>query len=441
MRPITRNRMTQLIAERIRWYRLRLVDDEETPTRPPADVAANILATPDHRFPVLHRILTMPVYGGDGKLQTDAGYYPSSRTLYIPLRGFQLPLLSNRPSEQHLKKAFQLLFDELLGDCPFTGDADKAHVLCALLLPFVRNMIAGPTPLHLMTKPVEGTGATLLAEIVCRVSTGKKVAALTPPSDESEWRRTLLSVLREGPVAVLLDNADCVLDSRALASVLTTELHSDRVVGVSDLLSVLVEPLWLATGNNPALSPAIARRSIPIRLDERMERPDFRSHFRHKNLKTWASENQEQLVWAVLTLIQAWIAAGCPAGSKTLGSYESWAETMGGILDVIGVPGFLGNLADLRERTDQSGNVFSAFVKVWYEMYEDNVVSVRELLPLAEEVDLGRGDGKSRRICLGKLLQRHGDRRFGDVCIRNVGVLHGSQQWKLELVVNNLGRE
>ena len=34
-----------------------------------------------------------------------------------------------------------------------------------MLLPFVRELIDGPTPLHLIEKPTPGTGGTLLATV------------------------------------------------------------------------------------------------------------------------------------------------------------------------------------------------------------------------------------------------------------------------------------
>ena len=36
--------------------------------------------------------------------------------------------------------------------------------MAAVLHPFVRPMISGPTPIHLFDKPQSGTGATLLAD-------------------------------------------------------------------------------------------------------------------------------------------------------------------------------------------------------------------------------------------------------------------------------------
>ena len=39
----------------------------------------------------------------------------------------------------------------------------KAHAIALMFLPFVRDSITSPTPLHLIHKPTVGTGSTLLA--------------------------------------------------------------------------------------------------------------------------------------------------------------------------------------------------------------------------------------------------------------------------------------
>jgi hypothetical protein len=126
----------------------------------------------------------------------------------------------------------------LLGDFPFEDDASKAHALAALLLPLVRHLIDGPTPMHLLDAPVEGTGKTLLASCVSEVSTGRPVEAIAEAPDDEEWRKRLTVVLVEGPTIVLLDNLNRILDSGALASVLTSRVWKDRVLGVSKTVRI-----------------------------------------------------------------------------------------------------------------------------------------------------------------------------------------------------------
>jgi hypothetical protein len=66
----------------------------------------------------------------------------------------------------------------------------------------------------------------------------------------------------------------------------------------------------------PGPTPSSRRRSesclasIRIRLDAELERPNERTAFRHKFLRSWVHEHCSELVWACLTLIRAWQRGG-----------------------------------------------------------------------------------------------------------------------------------
>ena len=83
---------------------------------------------------------------------------------------------------------------------------------------------------------------------------------------------------------------------------------------------------------------------------------------------------------ALLTLVQAWVAAGRPPGAATLGSYESWAEVVGGVLTVAGVSGFLANIHDTQMSTDAE---WRGFVEAWWAAQHAEVVDAGRLVPLA----------------------------------------------------------
>jgi hypothetical protein len=72
--------------------------------------------------------------------------------LFEPAQNFALPTIAERPTPQQVAATRSLLLDDLLGDFPFVGDAERAHSVALLLLPFMRPMIPGPTPLHMVRK-------------------------------------------------------------------------------------------------------------------------------------------------------------------------------------------------------------------------------------------------------------------------------------------------
>ena len=87
-------------------------------------------------------------------------------------------------------------YDDMLGDFPFVGDAERAHAVAALLLPFIRDLIPGATPLHGIEASTPGTGKTLLADTLVLPSIGRPPAAMTASASEEEMRKRLTAKRR-----------------------------------------------------------------------------------------------------------------------------------------------------------------------------------------------------------------------------------------------------
>jgi putative DNA primase/helicase len=214
--------------------------------------------------------------------------------------------------------------------------------------------------------------------------------------------------------------------------VLTTTEWEDRPLGVTDMIRVPNRAVWVATANNVTLSNELTRRSVSIRIDANVERPFERTGFRHPALLDYAEDKRPQLVHAALTIVRAWICAGRPLGGQTIGSYERWAQVVGGILSTIGVQGFLANRDRLLETADDDTATWHQFIEAWAEKYSEQDVTAAELRPIAETIiELGQGDERSRTKRLGKALRSHRDCVFGEWRIEQRGVIRGSRQWGL----------
>lgn len=433
VRAIDQNGMRFLLARTMRWYYGSKKDGKPTrkPAMPPVDVVRDILATPNLPLPVLSRLIEVPVFAPGGSLQVEPGYNAATQCYYHPAEGFSLPPVSEQPSSDEVARARKLLVDDLLGDFPFTGDAEKANAIALLLLPFVCDMIQGPTPLHLLEKPTPGTGATLLAEMLAFPAVGRALPIMSEARGEEEMRKRITAKLRDCPPVLLFDNLRKLLDSPALSAALTCRTWEDRLLGHSQMIHVAVRCVWIATGNNPTLSNEIARRTVRIRLDAKMDRPWLRTSFRHENLVAWVGEHRSDLVWAALTLVHAWLAAGRPAGPNCLGMFENWARTMGGILEVAEVHGFLGNLSEFYEESDVESDIWCAFFTNWWEQHGDQQVSTADVLVLSEELDLGSGSEQNQKIRLGKMLGQIRDRVFGKLRLVRAGTYQGTLRWRL----------
>lgn len=337
LRPLTENRMRHELARAATWVRGK----QQTPASPPMGGVRDLLASSELELPKLERIVEVPVFGPSGELVSAPGYNAATATYYAQPDGLVMPDVPERPTAARVVAACTLIVDELLGDFPFTGDAEQAHAVTLLLQPFVRALIDGPTPLHLIEKPTPGTGASLLADVVALPANGRPLPTMTEARDEDEWRKRVTATLLGSPSHVLIDNLRRPLDSAAVSAALTTLVWTDRVLGASEMRSIPVTCAWVATGNNPRLSGEITRRSVRIRLDAHLDRPQFGRDFRHRDLLVWATAHRGELIAAALVLCRAWVAAGKPSGGgPLLGSYESWSKVMGGILMVAGVRGF-----------------------------------------------------------------------------------------------------
>ena len=246
---ITEDRLRYMLAQLAKWF--RMTKDGPEAAHPPAALVRSLLATPNPDLPVLSRIAATPVFGRTGKLLTVPGYHPDARLLYHPVSGFVVPRVPDRPTPAEIASAKALVEDEMLGDFPFTGPAEKAHAVAMLLLGFLRSMISGPTPLHLIEKPSPGTGATLMMDAISTVLTGVGVSVMTEGSSEEEWRKRLTSQLRRSPLLIVIDNLRRPLNSSALAAALTAPFWEDRILGVSEIVRLPIHSLWVATGNNP----------------------------------------------------------------------------------------------------------------------------------------------------------------------------------------------
>jgi hypothetical protein len=391
---------------------------------PPAAVVADVMARPSWpQLPALAGIVTAPVFAADGTLCDTPGYHAASRLFYYQSEGFSLP--DTTPTTNNIAQALHLLRTELLGEFPFVDAASKANALALLLLPYVRFMIQGATPLHVIDAPAAGTGKGLLADACALAFAPQGLPIMTPCVKEEEWRKSILSTLLGAPTHILIDNAR-ILDSASLDAVLTApNTWTDRILGGSENATVPVRCVWVATSNNMVVKGDLPRRLIYIRLDSGEEKPYERAGFKKPNLRGWISENRAAIVGACLTLIRAWINAKRPdyAGSVRRGSYESWLSVIGGILETVGVSDFLGNVQAAESQIDNQLDAWRGFLSHWWNEFKSirKEASAADLVPCANDYFPDElADERTRNQKMGNLLRSNVDRVFGEYRLRRL---------------------
>lgn len=155
------------------------------PSDPPQDLCRAVLAMDGSEYrglPRVDRVVDVPVATEDGLVE-ETGHHPGPRLYLRPAVG----LSGVRGHAEHVddvQHARDLLLGDLLGDFGFADAASQAHALGMLLLPFLRERIPGPTPLHVVLAPDIGSGKAQPVSEPVQTPAGERPIGDLRPGDE-----------------------------------------------------------------------------------------------------------------------------------------------------------------------------------------------------------------------------------------------------------------
>lgn len=353
----------------------------ETPQPPPGDLLSSLLETGQLQLPELLQVSQVPVVAPDGSISTQAGYHPASKT-YLATKEFE-GLDVSRVSEEEVWEAVRWFKLRPLHDFPFDCYASLAHFFCLMLLPFVRPLISGPTPLHVIEAPTRATGKSLLARFAIGISSDHCYDGGLNNS-ESELEKTLASILRAGYTHVLFDNATGRIESASIDKVLSSLVHVVRILGGLNTGCFPNNATWILTANNAEIVGDTPSRCVSIRLDAQLEAPEKRADFAIRSLLKWARNNRVKIVGKLLIILRYWIQEGMPRyeGDKAHRMGE-WASVMGGICQCSGIDGFLENMDAFEQRADSDYGNTAKFFEDWFSRLGNKPVHTSELVQIA----------------------------------------------------------
>jgi len=429
------------MAEIANW--IRNSKEGERDCSPPEDVVRTILVHGEWLFPPLEALVEHPVVRPGGEIADVPGYDPVTRLLYVTTGELTVPAIALEPTADDLQRAIETLM-ECLGEFPYVDGAGLANTLAMFLTPMVRPAIAGPVPLACITAPAAGTGKGLLTEIMAIVATGKAASMFQAPSNPEEWQKSILAHLVAGNSVICIDNVEGALRDPTLCMTLTGEYVEGRVLGRTETIVMPQRATWTATGNNLKVAGDMPRRCYWIRLDPQTDEPEARQ-FTIPNLKAYVMARRGEIIWALLTMVRAWYAAGCPeapqdGATQIMGSFDGWQRVVGGILHVAGVPGLLSNQKEMRELIDTDMPMWRAFLEAWAACIKAPVTAkgligeCRERPELMEVVPdwlIVKGEIDARR--LGNGLSAREGRRFNSegMRIQRTGTAQRRVKWQV----------
>lgn len=395
---------------------------------------------------VLAGVTSAPVLRADLTILEQPGYDAATALLYAPSREY--PLVPEKPSTDEIIRALDVLRVPF-ADFPILTPADHSALLAYLLTLAARPAIRGPVPMTGVTARVPGTGKTLLVDSATLAMTGHLPDKLMMPGGRSndadaEWRKRIATLALEGSRAALIDNVPdgAMLQSSALASALTTEELTERLLATNRTVRVPHRIVWTFSGNNVTVAADLARRSLSIDLDAKIEDPHLRSTFRIESLLQHVREDHPPLLTAALTILRGFAVAGCPKhGSPALGMFEGWDALIRSC--VIWATGAdpLNTQKRLRGESPETCNL-GALLIAWRDAFGPGTpVQARDLLcrpdlssVLADAVP-GRGDrDPPSSKSLGHYLRRNEGRVVGGLWVERMGASAGVTLWTVREV-------
>lgn len=472
------------MACKMRFMRTVEGKDGETKnvsTLPPEPLIKCIHGSPtEYGMKPLKGLVAYPVIRSDGTINSNPGYDEETCTFYAPGKS-PMPPVSEYPTPLEIDRAKRLILDDVYGEFNFRMDgtgwngqpvsASLCHAVCLALQHCMISQMSQTAlrPPFLGQAGSPGSGKSLVVRSGIIVATGLLPDEMgTCRSDnEEEWTKQISRCLRSSPPAVIIDNVrGAQLNSASIDKLFTAPIFSAR--GMHSLDSVILDnnKIWAATSNNAIFIEDTARRFVYINLDNPKSKSD--KSYSKENLLDWCLDNAGDLAWAVRTIIRGWVVAGRPKwrslrpegsvndGAPRAGmpSYETWASVMGGLMDWLGIEGFLTNYKESSAAANVSGGDEDEFFLAMAKQFGEEKffpIQCRDLLEyttehgpayrLADAIRIPPGGtlkDRSTTMLIGKWLEAHRDQeRFG---IRLLSTTkRGKKAWRL--TISDEGRD
>ena len=416
------------------YFRVRITEDGEVRTPAHPDMAAGqaLLALPAEElgFPHLEDVSFAPQYRPDFSLITHPGYDVASGLYYVvppELEAFRIP--------PGLGKDAAVSAGEFLkapvAEFPWVDQASLANYLGSLLTLSVSHVV-GKSPAYCVRANQQSCGKTLLCQSIAIIQEGSEVPVNTAPRPNSEeWGKLLFSLHLRGRSIILFDNCIHKFESEVLAQNLTADLMESRRLRTNDVETTSTRAFVMANGNQLVVGADMRRRCFWTLLEALTAKSHHHRAFTYDPVLSWVKNNRRQLLEAIFTMIESWLAAGRPVPDSVirLPSFESWCTVVGGILEYAGIPGFLANFDQMFDEADPGEAQWEHFLATLYSGFRDAPITSRHLLdtikmqPVVRDAlpdDLVEAVRKESPQILGMELRKVAGRRYGDSGLRIV---------------------
>ncbi len=356
---------------------------------PPSELAIFLLDDVIPRaIPCVSRIASVPYFDDKECLIQHPGYQAKDATIVSSLARLEGAHLDLNVAQA--KDELEMLFQKF----EFTNKMDVTHTLALLLTPFASQGFRHPSPLFVVEAPVTGTGKSTLIRAISIVLSGSTNLPELLKISQHNIRKAMAHM----PPLVWIPDVER-LDGRDLWRALSSDRSSTHVAGRG--------AVWVASGENPALSREVARRAIRIRLAAPHAAPWLRGA-RAAHVLEYCLRRRQELMVALLSLWNRWFCQKRPKAKRVLGSFEDWCETVGGVLQCSGFSKFLETAEADALMMDE---LWPSFFRLWWQYFQDRSVSASDVLSICHAhnlLDIASSGPKKRsqQTRMGHALQK-----------------------------------
>jgi hypothetical protein len=381
----------------------------------PRSISESYLARGHWSAPRLQGVIEAPTLAPDGSLVdlVIPGYHAHSGFYVAAAAPSDYVQPADHPSRADATAAVEVLF-EAVSTFPFVDKSDHTAAVAGIIHGVIRRSLPS-APAIGITATTAGSGKSQLQDVIAIIVTGRRAAVIAIGDDATETAKRMDGALLAGYAIIAADNVERPVRDERFCQITTQPVVHTRPLGGSAVVNVPTNATIIINGNSLDIRGDLTRRVMLIRLDPRVEQPDRLVYARDP--LDYVHEHRGRLISAALTVVRAYLAAGCPVikdarGHDTApyGSFTMWNNWVRRPLLWLGMPDPLAPAQSLRGEDPDlvatrvllsalnerfSGNALKASA-----ILDDQAVTLRDALKQA------LGDHINSRS-LGYWLRRH----------------------------------
>lgn len=302
----------------------RQAKDKATAVEPDAPLLDIVLALLPSRLKSITGRACTPLVTKEGRTITAPGFDAESN-LWLDLKPDDAHPISATPTRPELVENLRRAWAPWSA-YKWSTPHDRAAMLATVLTIPLRPTIDAAPGLF-ADAASQASGKSKATGAVAAIVRGRRGGMKTWVADqEEELGKYLLSSVRAGDPAIVLDNITGLMRSASIATATVEGKLNIRLLGVSVLQTPDARLLWLASGNNASLDRDMATRWLVARIDPGVENPSALS-FRFDPVEA-ALQDRIGIARAAITLHLGWHAVGRPKADNIPTRFADWGRVV-----------------------------------------------------------------------------------------------------------------